>query len=208
MGRVGDNPWKHSCPDRAPYWPCSVRSRPASDHRIYTCGYQEKLEPNGATHIWTDSHPGCRTPNVPCESKTAFQISVYDCGLVYNNKDETMSYVESSMYESETPLEEAERLLAQAKASAAVMQRKIEKLKREARFGEEPQNGSIIRFEKRYNPSDYVKYTFAALRVNGLWYLTGSGHTQHTPMKWDDLKTFIGNGKMWTPRNYVQAPDA
>ena len=158
--------------------------------------------------IWTNSHKGCRTPQKPCESKTAFHISVYDCGVVYNHKEDKVSYVESSMFESETPLEEAERLLALHKAAVAVSQRKIEKLKREARFGVEPQNGSIIKFEKRYNPSDYVKYTFAAIRVSGMWFLTGSGYTQHAPMNWDDLKTFIGNGKMWTPKNYVQAPDA
>lgn len=143
-----------------------------------------------------------------CGSQIAFGIEVYNCGQVYNWKDGSVSYVNSSRYESETSLQEAERRLKEYKEMVQAAQNRVTRLKKEARFGEQPSTGSIIKFEKRYNGVGCSKaYYYAALRVGNLWYLTSSGGV-NTPKSWEELKQFIGDSKMWTPKNYVQAPDA
>lgn len=160
-------------------------------------------------NLWTKSHEGCKTPYKPCGVKgVAFKIQLHECGVGIKMEDE-LSYVNSSRYESETPLQEAQRKLEELKEQTAATHRQIERLKRQARFGVEPSGGSIIKFEKKYaRVGGWDTYTYAALRVGQLWYLTGSGRGVNNPMSWTELKDFIGDGKMWTPRNYEQAPSA
>lgn len=209
MGRMNDGPWKHDC-HPAGWCVCSVVRRPASDHRIYACGFQEKLEPNGATHIWIDNHEGCQKPQGKCDQTgAAFGIVMYECGAVYDNRDDTVSYVNSSRYESETPIQEAERKIQEAKDALAQAHEELQKAKRSTRFGVEPSNGSILKFEKKYDRYDSKAYYYAAIRAADKWYLTSTnGYATDSPMTWDELKKFIGDGKCWKPRNMELLPSA
>lgn len=194
MVRVNDAPWKHNCDD---FWNCRVKYQPASDHRIYHCGVQEKLEPNGANHIWNNTHKGCLTPEKACEGKTAFHITVYDCGLVYNDKEDEVSYVNSSRYETETAVQTAERVLREAEKALAEAKANEKQAKQRMRFGLQPSNGAVIKFQKQYDHGGKL-YDFVALRTNGAWYLTQSNGFTKSPMLWQELKDFIGDGAAWT----------
>lgn len=196
MVRVNDAPWKHNCVSQYSMWPCHVLSRPASDHRVYMCGYEEKLGPNGATHVWTNSHKGCVTPQKPCEGKTAFHITVYDCGVVYNDKEDEVSYVNSSMYETETKVEAAERRVREAEKALAQARYDEKKAQQDLRFRFEPGDGTVLKFKKQYDSSGKL-YEFVALRISRSWYLTQSNGFTKSPMSWQELKDFIGDGSAW-----------
>ena len=199
MVRVNDGPWQHNCVSQYSMWPCHVLSRPASDHRVYMCGYEEKLEPNGATHIWTNSHKGCVTPEKPCEGKTAFHITVYDCGVVYNDKEDEVSYVNPPR--TETAVQAAERRVREAEKALADAKDHEKRAYQTMRFGWQPENGAVIKFQKQYDPSG-VLYDFVALRTKGSWYLTQSNGFTKSPMSWQDLQDFIGDGNAWRMSAY------
>lgn len=161
-------------------------------------------------HLWTRSHKNCKSPYMPCSAQIQMNPGFssthtrWACGL-----EEVVSYVGSSRYESETPLQEAERKLKEAQDQVEAGKRVVERLKKEARFGTQPSGGSIIKFEKTYGTVRGLKrYTYAALRVGDWWYTTGTEDSHPEKFTWEQLKDYIGNGKMWIPRNYEQAPDA
>jgi hypothetical protein len=104
-------------------------------------------------------------------------------------------------YETETRLQAAQRKLKEA-------QEELTKVKRETRFGVEPSGGSILKFEKRYNGLASQVYYFAAIRYGNRWYLTASGTYPKSPMTWEELTEFIGDGKCWKPRNMELLPSA
>lgn len=108
-----------------------------------------------------------------------------------------MSYVNSSWYESETPLEEAERKLREFQEMSNIQANKVARLRREEKFGFQPDAGSVIQFEKQYDGPNSVKYHFAAIRFGNAWYLTTSGVYHAGPMSWEKLTEFIGDGKWW-----------
>lgn len=166
---MSDYPWKHNCPNRRDTWPCVVMSRPASDHRIYVCGTEEFILMDMTTRI--------------CHPEDSVEVD--------------MSYVNSSMYESETPLEEAERKLREYQDMSMIMQTKVDSLRRQEKFGIQPEAGSVIQFEKQYGHPGSVKYHFAAIRFDNMWYLTTSGVYHAGPMSWEKLTEFIGDGKWW-----------
>ena len=182
MGRVSDYPWQHNCPNKNDMWPCRVISSPASDHRIYVCGTEEFILSDFTTRTY---HP------------------FFD-----DNRDDIVSYVNSSRYESETPIQEAERKIQEAKAALAQAHENLQKAKRSTRFGVEPSGGSILKFEKRYNGLASQVYYFAAIRYGNKWYLTASGTYPKSPMTWEELTEFIGDGKCWKPRNMELLPSA
>jgi hypothetical protein len=128
----------------------------------------------------------------------------YECG-----KEKVVSYVNSSRYESETAVQTAERKIAEAKAVLAKAHEDLQKAKRNTRFGIQPSNGSILKFEKKFGAYGGPKtYYYGAIRANDLWYITGSDRYQHSPMTWKGLQEFIGDGKVWVPRNYDLMPSA
>ncbi len=179
MGRVSDYPWQHNCPSKKDTWPCLVMSRPASDHRIYVCGTEEFIMSDFTTRMY-----------YPRIERTT------EATVTYSNK-------------YETPIQEAERKIQEAKSALVQAHEELQKAKRKTRFGVEPSNGSILKFEKKYNRNDSKSYYFAAIRVGGLWYLTSSSaYITSSPMSWAQLKTFIGDSKVWVPRNYDQMPSA
>jgi multidrug efflux pump subunit AcrA (membrane-fusion protein) len=129
----------------------------------------------------------------------------YECG-----KEKVVSYVNSSRYESETAVQTAERKIAEAKAVLAKAHEDLQKAKRNTRFGVEPSNGSILKFEKRYNNFGSLSspYYFAAIRIGGQWYITSDANPTQRQMSWEELKSYIGDGKVWIPRNYDLMPSA
>jgi hypothetical protein len=104
----------------------------------------------------------------------------------------------------------AERKIAEAKAVLAKAHEDLQKAKRNTRFGVEPSNGSILKFEKRYNNFGSLSspYYFAAIRIGGQWYITSDANPNQRRMSWEELKSYIGDGKVWIPRNYDLMPSA
>lgn len=65
------------------------------------------------------------------------------------------------------------------------------------RMGKEPANGSVFKIEKRYQKYS-AGYTFAAIKADGFWYLTGTGNDGTKRYTWEELKKFIGNySRVW-----------
>lgn len=86
--------------------------------------------------------------------------------------------------------------LANLKAEAAKLQARIEKLEY-GRFGKEPANGSVFKIERRFE--QYGKgYTYAAIRADGMWYLTGTRGDALHEKTWEQLKTWAGKySRVW-----------
>jgi hypothetical protein len=76
---------------------------------------------------------------------------------------------------------------------AALEQQKIRLLSQPDDKFEE---GDVVWFTKGFGPSGPHRYTYAALKHGGRWYVTQSG-TQQRPMSWDALLEFVGDGEMW-----------
>ncbi len=154
------------------------------------------------------THTNCKTPYKSCDyNGVAFGIQLFKCGI--GEKVDDVSYVDSSRYESETPLQEAERKLTEYREMMLATERRVARLKKEARFGVQPTNGSMLKIEKRFGDFPSRKaYLYGAIRIGDLWYMTCSEGYQRSPLTWEQLKDFIGDGKFWTPRNYEQAPAA
>ncbi|QLF84646.1 hypothetical protein SEA_GAIL_83 [Mycobacterium phage Gail] len=51
----------------------------------------------------------------------------------------------------------------------------------------EPVEGSVVRF------TNFGTYPYAAIRVEGLWYLTQGKMARNSPKTWDDLLDWICN---------------
>lgn len=159
-------------------------------------------------YLWTRCHAKCSTPWTACEPTKLTDFTVrYECGVV-ELKGMKLSYVSSSLYESETPVQEAERRIREAQRALNLAQNDLQKAKKYQRFPNEPRNGSVIKFEKRYNGPSSTPYYFAALRVGGEWFLTGTGSSSSAPKTWQELKDFIGDGKFWIPRYFDEGPAA
>lgn len=173
-----------------------------------------RLDTNGARmapgqNLWTPSHAGCFTPWQLCGAEYTVQMGSPTLVKYYCGKEKVMSYVDSSRYESETPLQEAERKLHEYKEMVDATRRRIEKLKKETRFGEQPSNGSMVKIEKWYNGfRGGSRYYYGAIRIDSKWYMTCSNGYQKTPMSWDELKTFIGDSKFWVAGSFKEAPAA
>lgn len=55
-------------------------------------------------------------------------------------------------------------------------------------------NGTVLKFKKQFEGRGSVKYNYAAIKVNGLWYTTG--HNLRTPkgITWEELIDWMGEG--------------
>ena len=63
-----------------------------------------------------------------------------------------------------------------------------EEAEREDKYGPEPGNGAIIKFNVRFS-SGGTKYSYAAIRAGGLWYTTGPYSPKGYP--WDELLDWL-----------------
>lgn len=96
--------------------------------------------------------------------------------------EDRIAQVEWKLKRYEGRRERAEKDIAEAQAL-------LTKLRRELRFGDEPEIGTTIRFPHSYGEPKF--YVFVAYRAgNGLWYLTGRVTEAYT---WEHLTAFIGD---------------
>lgn len=67
-----------------------------------------------------------------------------------------------------------------------------------ARFGDEPSEGSVVRFKKQYGPGG-TKYSYAAIRKRGLWFITQGNRAlggTRSGMPWPRFVDFVGDSKL------------
>ena len=107
------------------------------------------------------------------------------------NANSTLQGVEMHWWGAPSPLtepkEEPEMKKSEALAAALVAE-----LEREARiverYGEEGPDGTVVSFRRRF-PNSLTRYRYAAIRANGLWYITGpnspKGYT------WEEFTTWL-----------------
>lgn len=86
--------------------------------------------------------------------------------------------------------------LAKLRVEAEKLRVKIEKLEF-GRMGKEPANGTVFKIERRFE--QFGKgYTYAAVRADGMWYITGTRGEALSSMTWERLKTWIGKySRVW-----------
>lgn len=103
-----------------------------------------------------------------------------------------MSYIESSNYEGVTGLElkiqEAERALNQARKDLKEYQRR-----RNLGLLDRVGDLTVIRFTKSWNGGETV-YTYAAIKVDSTWSITGHASVTRYIKYTSDLIEFIGDG--------------
>jgi hypothetical protein len=81
--------------------------------------------------------------------------------------------------------------LNEAKARLAVYEAEREAAEAPSRWPAEPPNGSVLKFEHSF-PHSARTYTYAALRVDGLWYTT-SVNSSIRRTTWENLRAFVGD---------------
>lgn len=76
--------------------------------------------------------------------------------------------------------------------------KRIEKLEY-GKWGKEPSNGAMFKIEKKFSSLGTApKYSYAALKANGVWYLTGTGNDGTKSYSWEALKKFAGQySRVW-----------
>jgi hypothetical protein len=86
--------------------------------------------------------------------------------------------------------------LAKLRVEAEKLRVKIEKLEY-GRMGKEPANGTVYKIERRFE--QFGKgYTYAAVRADGMWYITGTRGEALSSMTWERLKTWVGkHSRVW-----------
>jgi hypothetical protein len=63
-----------------------------------------------------------------------------------------------------------------------------------AAYGEEPQkDGAVIRFRKWF-PRSPFRYSYAAIKADGVWYVTGNRRQFSNGVSWDELVKFLIEG--------------
>lgn len=122
-------------------------------------------------------------------------VYVEGCSTVEQLKAVSKSY--NIVWKEEGDMVTKNVELANLKAEAAKLQARIEKLEY-GRFGKEPANGSVFKIERRFE--QFGKgYTYAAVRAEGWWYLTGTRQEAGKPMTWEQLKTWAGKySRVWS----------
>lgn len=123
-------------------------------------------------------------------------------GTGYNDADEMTGYEdqEDEIANEKTPTDDLLDLIEMsaspktkllAKAALRAMERLNEAIAQDSRFGVEPPTGSVVKWVREFpkkedwlRPNDVSRFTYAALRTGGQWFLTGK---QIRPMSWDDL---------------------
>lgn len=82
------------------------------------------------------------------------------------------------------------------KSQIAELTKKLEKVEH-GRLGKEPANGTVFKIEKRFS-SNGLKYSYAAIRADGMWYLTGTTGAGIRAYNWEQLKVFVGEySRVW-----------
>jgi hypothetical protein len=85
----------------------------------------------------------------------------------------------------------AEALVAQAGEALAKF------AAREKKYGKDHEDGTVLKFTKFWSAGQFGDpYSYAALRINGRWYLTGSTRRRAaSPVTWDDLLLWMDSGE-------------
>lgn len=96
-----------------------------------------------------------------------------------------------------TILSEAKRRFAAAQAELRDAERRTRQ-----RFGSEPDVGTVLTFQKRFDGAQ--PYWYAAIRTPVGWYLTGR---QVESMDWRALCDFIGDGQCAVATEWEKLPD-
>lgn len=77
------------------------------------------------------------------------------------------------------------------------------------RFGGEPGDGSVIKFEHEFDAvgrAGETVYTYAAIRKGSRWYVSGRPLDSRGGVKWSELLEFIGEGRAWIAETWREAP--
>lgn len=99
--------------------------------------------------------------------------------------------------------------IAKLRAEAEAAMRKLaEMVSVVERFGGEPADGTVIKFEHEFDEAGrtgQTVYTYVAIRKGGLWYLSGKPFGA-AGTKWSTLLEFIGEGRAWVAEAWREAP--
>lgn len=91
---------------------------------------------------------------------------------------------------------ELEDMLAKVTSMVAIVER----------FGGEPGEGTVIKFEHSFETGEDAKvYDYAAVRKFGKWYVTGRPFAGQA-ISWSKLLEFIGDGRAWVCREFEEVP--
>lgn len=87
--------------------------------------------------------------------------------------------------------------IAKLKAEIDKLNQQVVKLEL-GRMGKEPANGTVLKIEKRFSAASSDKYSYAAIKAAGSWFLTGTSGSGTKIYTWEELKTFIGKySRVW-----------
>lgn len=87
--------------------------------------------------------------------------------------------------------------LASLKAELAKVQAKIDRLEH-GRLGKEPANGTVFKVERRFDAAG-KGYSYAAVRADGKWYITGTRGDAVKAMDWEEFKRWVGKySRVWS----------
>lgn len=131
------------------------------------------------------------------------KTSMWVHGLMYVENCRTLEELKSVCKSHDIVWKEEGDMVTKAvelqtlKSEMAKLQVKIDKLEH-GRFGKEPANGSVFKIERRFE--QFGKgYTYAVVRANGLWYITGTRGDAVKAMSWEELKRWAGKySRVWS----------
>lgn len=102
-------------------------------------------------------------------------------GIVYNEEGEMVTKNEQ---------------IAELKAQIAQLNKKLE-LVEYGRWGKEPANGAVFKIDKRFD-ANRTGYIYAAVKAQGVWYLTGTGFAGSRTYTWKELQEWAGKySRVW-----------
>lgn len=105
-------------------------------------------------------------------------------------------------YRNVTEPHDAERELIGARLLAEAQLKRLAALEAEiAATPEEPAEGSVVRFNRKFANSDKV-YTYAGVRVGNKWYLSGSVGSHRDVVTWGQLVVLANVGKIKLATGY------
>lgn len=100
------------------------------------------------------------------------------------------------IWKEEGDLVTKDETIEKLKAEINKLNSQVEKLQY-GRWGKEPANGSVFKIERRFE--QFGKgYTYAVVRADGKWYITGTRGDAVKAMDWEQLKRWAGKySRVW-----------
>lgn len=148
--------------------------------------HREKARQNLQGKIWFEPSYH-QVINSICKCNTLDELAVV-CGAY--NLPFTWIKEEPTVISKEAEL----KLL---KDQQAALLKRIERLEF-GKWGREPSNGAVFKIEKKFSSTATSKYTYVALKANGMWYLTGTGFDATKAYNWEGLQKFAGQwARVW-----------